>query len=291
MLTQEQVEAYRARGYTSVEGVFSDPEVAELRRVTDEFVERSRQVTENDEDFDLEPEHSAQAPRLRRLKHPEQLHPAYDRIFRDSRILDKVAQLVGPDIRHFSGKLNMKSAGFGSPVEWHQDYAFCARTNEDILAVGVAIDDMSLENGCLLVVPGSHRGPVYNHYQGEFFVGAVTDSGFGAENAVPVEVKAGGITIHHGTMLHASAPNSSATRSRRLYLLQYCAADAWPIKNPPQDMAAFDACIIRGKPVDSPRHTDVPAVPEPAVIRPGRSGSIYESQTQLNRPMVVAGDR
>ena len=104
-----------------------------------------------------------------------------------------------------------------------------------------------------------------------------------------MEVKAGGITIHHGTMLHASAPNSSATRSRRLYLLQYCAADAWPIKNPPQDMAAFDACIIRGKPVAAPRHTDVPAVPEPEVIRPGRSGSIYESQTQLNRPMVVAG--
>ena len=171
MLTQEQVEAYHARGYISVEGVFSDTEIEELRRVTDEFVERSRQVTENDEDFDLEPGHSAAAPRLRRLKHPEQLHPAYDRIFRDSRVLDKVAQLIGPDIRHFSGKLNMKSAGFGSPVEWHQDYAFCARTNEDILAVGVAIDDMSLENGCLLVVPGSHRGPIYNHYQEEFFVG------------------------------------------------------------------------------------------------------------------------
>ena len=56
-------------------------------------------------------------------------------------------------------------------------------------------------------------------------------------------------------------------------------------------MAAFDACIIRGKPVAAPRHTDVPTVPEPEVIRPGRSGSIYESQTLLNRPMVVAGGR
>ena len=62
MLTQEQVEAYHAQGYISVEGVFSDTEIEELRRVTDEFVERSRQVTENDEDFDLEPGHSAAGP-------------------------------------------------------------------------------------------------------------------------------------------------------------------------------------------------------------------------------------
>ena len=287
MLTQEQVDSYHAQGYISVEGVISPEEIDELRRVTDEFVERSRDISEHDAVYDLEPGHTSQAPRVRRLKNPEDLHPAYERIFHDNRILDKVAQLVGPDIRHFGGKLNMKSAEFGSPIEWHQDYAFCARTNADILAVGVAIDDMSVENGCLLVVPGSHKGPIFNHYQDGYFVGAVTDPDFTAEGMVPVEVKAGGISIHHGSMPHASALNTSSTLSRRLYLLQYCAADAWPIKSTAEEMKVLDANIIRGNPVTEPRHTDVPPVPEPDIIRPSpRGGSIYESQTLLDRVLV-----
>ena len=288
MLNQDQIDAYHSRGYISEEGVISPAEIAELRQVTDEFVERSRQITENDDVFDLEPGHTAGEPRLRRLKAPEKQHPAYDRIFHDDRILDRVAQLIGPDIRHFSAKLNIKSAAFGSPVGWHQDHAFCARTNDDILAVGVAIDDMSLENGCMLVIPGSHRGAIYTHYQDDYFVGAVTDPDFTAENVVPLQLAAGGITIHHGRTLHASAPNKSATLSRRLYLLQYCAADAWPVKTPPSDMDAFDADIIRGNPVAEPRYTDVPAVPEPEHIQPApRSGSIYESQALLRGPIAV----
>ena len=119
----------------------------------------------------------------------------------------------------------MKSAGFGSPVEWHQDFAFAADvTNDDMLSVGLAIDDMTRDNGCLLFIPGSHKGPVYNHHQNNVFVGAITNPDFTPDNAVPIEVKAGGITIHHTRTLHASAPNLSG-QSRRLFLLQYCAAD------------------------------------------------------------------
>ena len=88
-------------------------------------------------DRTLEPGHTAEAPRLRRLKYPELLHPAYDHVFRHESIIDIAAQLLGPNIRHHGGKLNMKSAGFGSPVEWHQDFAFAARTNDDMLAGGV----------------------------------------------------------------------------------------------------------------------------------------------------------
>ena len=88
-------------------------------------------------------------------------------------------------------KLNMKSAEFGSPVEWHQDWAFYPHTNDDLLAVGIAIDAMTSENGCLLAIPGSHRGRVYNHHQDGHFAGAVTEADFNAEGAVPIEVGAG----------------------------------------------------------------------------------------------------
>ena len=130
-------------------------------------------------------------PRLRRLKTPSLQHPVYDHALRHERILDIVAQLIGPAIRYNGEKLNIKSAAFGSPVQWHQDWAFYPHTNDDLLAVGVALDDMSLENGALMVIPGSQKGPIYDHHQNGMFVGAVTDRRFRAEGAVAVEVKAG----------------------------------------------------------------------------------------------------
>ena len=180
MLTPDQVASYQTKGYITVPGIIGASQIAELCRVTDEFVEKSRQVTEHTADYDLEPGHTPETPQLRRLKRPEQQHPAYDRVFRDNRILDMVEQLVGPNVQEFGGKLNMKCAAYGSPVEWHQDFAFGPqRSNDDILAVGVAIDPMTPENGCLLVVPGSHQGKIYDHFtEDDVFAGAVSEPDF-----------------------------------------------------------------------------------------------------------------
>ena len=70
MLSNEQVEKYREEGYLGVEGVLSQAEVAEIRAVTDEFVENSRSISESDDVFDLEATHTAEYPQLRRLKNP-----------------------------------------------------------------------------------------------------------------------------------------------------------------------------------------------------------------------------
>ena len=286
MLTQEQVDFYHTNGYVVVESVISAEDLAELHKITDEFVDKSREVTEHTDVFDLEPGHTPEAPQLRRLKNPVGQHPIYDQMLRHKSILDSVAQLIGPNIRYDTSKLNMKSAGFGSPVEWHQDFAFAtAVSNDDMLSVGVALDDMTQENGCLLFIPGSHKGPIYDHHQNDVFVGGITDPNFKPDNAVPIEVKAGGITIHHTCTLHASAPNLSG-QSRRLLLLQYCAADTLSLR-PITDWDALDARILRGEQVREPRYTDTPHVPRPDNPRPsGRGGSIYETQTLLAKKRV-----
>ena len=277
MLTQEQIAFYHTNGYIGVEGVLSDSEIAELRRVTDEFVEKSRSVTTNDDVFDLEPGHTPENPRLRRLKVPAQQHPVYDQTMRHPKILGIVSQLIGPNLRQNGHKLNMKSPLFGSPVEWHQDWAFYPQTNDDLLAVGVVMDDMLLENGCLLVIPGSHKGRVYSHHQNGVFIGAVTDGDFDPQDAVPIELKAGGISLHHVRTLHASAPNVS-TRPRRLLLYQYCAADAWPLSGI-GTLESFDATMVQGESTVEPRLTPVPVrMPLPPAPK---GGSIYEVQTLL----------
>ena len=279
MLTQEQITYYNIHGYLGVENVLSHSEIENLRHITDEFVEKSRAVTAHTDVFDLEPGHTPENPRLRRLKNPIEQHAVYRNTLHHEKILTIVSQLIGYGLRCNGNKLNMKQPGYGSPVEWHQDWSFYPHINDDLLAVGVAIDDMTEENGPLLVIPGSHKGPIFDHHQDGHFCGAVTDAAFSDKNAVPVMVKAGGITIHHVRMLHGSVANTS-NHPRRLLLFQYCAIDAWPLMGI-KSWEDFNATIVRGEPSNIPRITNVPVrMPYPPSLK---SGSIYESQTVLKK--------
>ncbi|MEE2754669.1 MAG: phytanoyl-CoA dioxygenase family protein [Candidatus Latescibacterota bacterium] len=275
MLSQNQINSYNENGYIGVENILDDQEITELSETTDHFVEKSREVTEHTSAFDLEPGHTTEQPRLRRLKSPIELHEVYRNALHHPRILEIVSQLIGYGLRCNGNKLNMKLPEFGSPVEWHQDWGFYPHTNDDLLAVGICIDDMTIENGALLVVPGSHKGKIYDHHYEGHFSGAITDPTFDDKGAIPIVLKAGGISIHHARTIHGSTPNHSQN-PRRLLLFQYCANDAWPLGGF-KDWESFNDTIVRGEPTNIPRVREVPVrMPLPPSIR---TGSIYESQT------------
>ena len=279
-LTKDNIEFYHNNGYLAIQNILTLKEILELRKVTDEFLEKSRNVSKHTEIFDLEPGHSQETPKLRRLKNPIEHHELYNRIVRHNKILDIVSQLIGPGIRVFGTKLNMKSASFGSPVQWHQDWAFYPHTNDDLLAVGVCIDDMSIENGALMIIPGSHKGPILDHHQEGSFCGAVTDPNFSDIGAIPMELLAGGITIHHAKCLHGSAPNNSGA-PRRLLLFQYCSTDSWPLVSG-ENWEMFNDNILRGKANNQPRLEKLEVrLPFPEAKY---DGSIYESQKVLKKP-------
>lgn len=277
MLSKEQSEFYHENGYLGVEGVFTADEVAELSRVTDEFVEKSREFTEHTELYDLEPDHTPEVPKLRRLKSPVGAHPVYEKALKNDRVLDIVSELVGTEgVRYNGHKLNIKGADFGSQVEWHQDWAFYPHTNDDLLAVGICIDEMTEENGALMIIPGSHKGPVLDHHQDGHFVGAVTDPTFDDATAAKVELPAGGISIHHVRALHGSLPNRSS-KPRRLLLFQYASDDSWPLLGSTWD--SYCDGFLRGAPSNRPRVTEVPV--QLALPTSLKGGSIYETQTVL----------
>lgn len=286
LLRPDQVEFYRANGYLIVRDVLTPAQVAEGRRIVEEFVERSRSVTQNDDVFDLEPAHSAERPAIRRLKQPAKQHPFFNDLIHSDAILDPLESVMGPNIRAIGSKLNLKAAGVGSPVEWHQDLGFHPHSNDNLLAVGIAFDDCSLVNGCLLVIPGSHRGPVLDHHQDGYFIGAVDVKALKIDvaRATPVEMSAGSIEIHHVRMLHASAPNTSPN-PRRLLLFDMAAADAFPIGLSVGDLDAYNAQIVRGSP-QQPRTSEQPPVRLPMPVR--KVGTIYEVQGQL-RESAFAG--
>jgi phytanoyl-CoA hydroxylase len=276
MLTRDQIEEYTEVGAIVIPDVLTPDEVRTLSDVTDGFVERARGLTGHTEIYDLEDSHTADNPRVRRIKAAHLHHPAYAALTGHPNIMAVLQALWGPDIRFDTAKLNMKCAGFGAPVEWHQDWAFYPHTNDNLAAVGVMFDDMAIENGPLMVIPGSHKRPTFDHHADGVFCGAMNpanrDVDFG--NAVALTGKAGSITVHHVRAVHGSAPNIS-DRDRRLLLFQFRAADAWPILGFPGGIEAFDALMVAGQsrqPRLSPAPVRLPL--PPAVLQ----GSLYENQ-------------
>jgi phytanoyl-CoA hydroxylase len=163
MLSPATRAAYRRDGFIVLPEILTLDEVEGLRRVTDQFVDNARTVAANDDVYDLEESHSPNEPRVRRIKTPHLHDPEYARAARHPRIVEVLRDLWGT-VRFDTGKLNMKSAGYGAPIEWHQDWAFYPHTNEDLAAVGIMLDDCDMDNGPMMVIPGCHQGPIYDHY-------------------------------------------------------------------------------------------------------------------------------
>src|SRR5689334_17839830 len=99
LLSEDQVDFYHTNGYLIVADVLTPIQVAEGRAIVQDFVEKSRAVTANDDVFDLEPEHSAERPAVRRLKTPHRQHPYFDDLIRSAAILDPLESLIGSHIR------------------------------------------------------------------------------------------------------------------------------------------------------------------------------------------------
>jgi ectoine hydroxylase-related dioxygenase (phytanoyl-CoA dioxygenase family) len=287
MLSAEQRAQYERDGVIVVPDVFSAAEIAELRRVTDAFVAGAARVGANDDVYDLEDSHSPEASRVRRLKAPHLIHDAYFRASRNPNVVEILNDLWG-SVRFDTGKLNMKSAGYGAPVEWHQDWAFYPHTNDDLAAVGIMLDDVDMENGPMLVVPGSHKGPVFDHHGPDGrFCGAMDPARLATaggaidlSHAVPCLGRAGSVTVHHVRAVHGSGTNFSG-RERRFLLYQYRAADAWPLLGFKEGIEKFDELLLAGRPAVTPRLAAVPVrLPLPPAAH---QGSIYENQRASGR--------
>lgn len=286
MISDDDVKTYRRDGLIVVADVLGAETLARLRQVVGDLVAASAAVSQHDEVFDLEPGHSAAEPRVRRIKSPHSVHPIFDEIVRGPAVLDILRRLIGPGLRLHGSKLNMKSAHYGSPVEWHQDWAFYPHTNDDILAIGVLLDDTDLANGPMLVTPGSHVGPVWSHHgEDGRFAGQIDPDLIGAEigRAVPCIGRAGSMSFHHVRAVHGSALNTS-NRARNLLLYEVAASDAWPLMGV-KDFAEFDSRLLTGGSVVTPRLADVPVrMPLPPA---SRQGSIYETQSVATKSYFV----
>ena len=105
-----------------------------MRVEVERIVADAGSVSSHTDVYDLEDGRSPASPKLRRIKTPHKHFAYFNALVRHPRITAMLACLLGPNIRLHGSKLNMKSAGFGAPVEWHQDWAFYPHTNDEVLA-------------------------------------------------------------------------------------------------------------------------------------------------------------
>ena len=234
ILTQEQKDQFWRDGVLLVENAVNPDELAALREVFASWVEESR---EHDDDygetldgrprFDLQPGHTAEVPGLRRVQSPEEVSDVYAHIMRNARTVDMCAELIGQGIRFHHGKVNSKLPGTATKVNFHQDFPFEPMTNDDMITCLLFVDDVTLDNGPLEVVPGTHTGPMYSHWHNGVFTGSVSDEVFAEHeaNIVKCTGKAGSVCLMHARLLHGSAPNLS-DKPRTLYISTYYAEDA-----------------------------------------------------------------
>ena len=283
-LTQSQKDFYDENGYLVLEKRIPDSILASLRAEIAKYQEQAKSLSESTDQIDLEDSHTPETPRVRRIKLPHTHNKVMRDLMYSDLILAPARDLIGPDLRLHTTKLNMKSAGFGAAVEWHQDFAFYPHTNDDVLAIAVILDDMESENGPLMVFPGSHKHPIYDHHVDGVFAGAMdlAACGFHMKDAVELKGPAGSVSIHHGRIVHGSALNKS-TQDRRLLFYEMMAADAFPIMGSLtrwSDIKDYNDRMLCGDPTLEPRVQSIGArIPAPL---PTDNFTIYEIQKRLH---------
>ncbi|XP_065648251.1 probable alpha-ketoglutarate-dependent hypophosphite dioxygenase isoform X2 [Hydra vulgaris] len=269
ILTSDQVEQYREEGYTVVKNLLSEEELKQTRVALDELKERSIKSFQAGEKSDIyEVERGADGKQiLNRIRFPCELHETFYNLQRHDKILDCVEDLIGPSFRYIAqDKLNLKPACTGAAVRWHQDWAFFPHTNDSVLTASILLHDTTRSNGCLQIVPGTHKGPILSHYFNNTFANVITDKKFKPNNLVYLEAPAGSLTLHNARVVHGSAKNTS-NQPRSTLCFVFTAMDAWPLlgvggrdfmNSGPVDYDLFTATLLRGNSCFTPRMENIP---------------------------------
>jgi chlorinating enzyme len=137
---------------------------------------------------------------------------------RHPRILDAVEDILGPDLLVYLSSLWFKNARDPSFVSWHQDSAYYGLEPHDEITAWVAFTDSTVENGCVRVLPGTHRGPDHRHVEtydpNNLLSRGQSIAGLDDRHAVDMVLRAGEFSIHHERLVHGS--NTNVTADRRL---------------------------------------------------------------------------
>jgi ectoine hydroxylase-related dioxygenase (phytanoyl-CoA dioxygenase family) len=161
---------------------------------------------------------------------PHKLSPLMRETLAHPRIVEVLTRAIGPNVKCMQSMLFIKHAGKPGQA-WHQDEDFIPTRDRSLGAAWIALDEATVDNGCLWVIPGSHRlgilWPLRKHSNPEFdFAPESFDFPYRDADAIPVEVPAGSIVFFHGYLLHRSLKNRRPSGFRRALVNHYMSAES-----------------------------------------------------------------
>jgi hypothetical protein len=164
--------------------------------------------------------------RLLAVHFPHWVSPVARRSLEHSRLVEVLARITGAHLPYWDGGVKaMQSMLFLKPPglpgqAWHQDERYIPTRDRSLVGAWVALDDATIENGCLWVIPGSHRAgvlyPTAPHGRPDEFDPSDEAYGFDDSTAVPVELSTGDLVCFNGYLLHRSLRNRSSGTRRAL---------------------------------------------------------------------------
>ena len=237
---------YGSNGFALLADALSRDEVAELNA---EAVRLCRGDLGAIAGADAPPAES-DAETLRRflcIHYPHKVSDVALRALKQPRVVDALTAVIGPNVKAMQSMLFIKSEGKPGQA-WHQDEYFIPTRDRSLTGVWIALDDATVENGCLWVLPGSHRRgvlyPARDQDDPRFDCSIEAyDFPYRDEDSVPVEVPAGTAVIFNGYLLHRSLENSGRHGYRRALASHYMSAESllpWRVPAEGEHMAVAD---------------------------------------------------
>jgi ectoine hydroxylase len=230
ILDQKKREEYFEKGFVTLERIIPVKWVTRLIECAGNLFDVSRSISQSNDAFDLGPNHNSEQPHIRRLKALVDRDPVFWDFASVSLMGDIAADLVGPDVKFHSSKLNYKWPGSGEVVKWHQDIPAWPHTNYSPVTLGVYLEDVSSAEGPLVCIPASHNGSLYFHtdFNGKW-TGAIAEDDLSEIDQLSGEEMigaAGTVVAINCRAIHSSAHNVS-DRVRPVALFVYSSADAF----------------------------------------------------------------
>ena len=282
ILSQNERKRYFSEGYTSAPAITPPELLKKIQQISIDFLEKSRALKSSNEFFDLGPNHSSQTPHVRRLRRPVDAHPFFWELATSDFLTGIAADLVGPDVKFHSAKLNYKWPGGGEIVKWHQDIPAWPHTNYSPVTIGIYLDDVTTKTGPLACVPGSHNGKIFSHYDlNENWTGSIRpdeENEAGVADAVNLTGPAGTVIAINCRTVHGSSSNLT-DETRPLLLFVYSSADAFPWTAAPTPTSKTGE-IVRGISAKFPHIDPRPCPVPPDWARLGY-GSIFTAQSKM----------
>ena len=285
-LNKKELSFYKKNGYLVKEKLISNKEINKINILIEKIIKKEEKKKTRIKNLGgsynnnfVYNSNSSSKREILRLNNPTYYNKLFFNLSRNKKIIKIAKKLLGGSVRFHHCKLNFKlPSKKGGEVSWHQDWAFYPHTNDDLITVGVYLEDCYEENGPLQVIPKSHKQKIFSHHnKSKEFVGKICEK-INSKNKKSLTGKAGTVTFHHVRTVHGSGLNLKNSK-RPLMLFGYTNTDAWPLTvdasiNPNDNFKKYNQCIIVGKKTLVPRFEKIPLI----IPLPKKNVSIYQLQ-------------